>query len=206
MANNKEVPVSFIVDHAKAQKSALAASPYRTLLNDWFSEIHCEIEGYESLRAIDAHFSDENTGAKTISLGEAVVLPGTILGRFRTEPASALLLYSIIHEIHRRMTIPLAESRKAKRPEDVRHSSWTWPHVMRVMIRRGIMADTTTKAQFGATIEQILGNKVKPNSIRRVNNGDYSVATLWDYDLTDVDKDVCNEILELFMPLLMPKN
>ena len=154
-----------------------------------------------ALRDIDDHFS-----TSTASLVPLVVLPGCVLGRFRTNVAHANQLVKIVREIHRRMNIPMNESNKATRPEDIRQSSWTWPHVMRVMKRKGIIDNKTTKAVFGALIERILGDKVKPNSIRRTRIGDYDIVDLYDYDISTADSDICKEITELFMPLLRPKN
>ena len=201
MPNLREIPVGFVVEQAKEQKSANEARPYRSLLTAWFQHNHCEPEGYEALRAIDDHFTTD-----TAKIQPLVLLPGCVLGRFRTNPAHANQLVTIIREIHRRMNIPMEISNKATRPEDIRQSSWTWPHVMRVMKRKGIIDDKTTKAVFGALIERILGDKVKPNSIRRTRIGDYDIVDLFDYSISVADTDICNEITELFMPLLRPKN
>ena len=200
MPNLREIPVGFVVKQAKDQKSAGEARPYRSLLTAWFQENHCEPEGYEALRDIDDHFTTD-----TANIVPLVVLPGCVLGRFRTNPVHANQLVAIIREIHRRMNIPLEISRKATRPEDIRQSSWTWPHVMRVMKRKGIIDGKTTKAVFGALIERILGDKVKPNSIRRTKIGNYDIVDLYDYSISTADTDICNEITELFMPLLKPK-
>ena len=77
---------------------------------------------------------------------------------------------------------------------------------MRVMKRKTIISEKTSKSVFGALIEQILGDRVKPNSIRRANYGNYRIVDLFDYDISEADSDICNEILELFLPLLKPKN
>lgn len=201
MPNLREIPVGFVVKQAKEQKSAGEARPYRSLLTAWFQENHCEPEGYEALRAIDDHFSPDATDEQPL-----VLLPGCVLGRFRTNVAHANQLVKIIREIYRRMNIPLDVSRKATSKEDIRQTSWTWPHVMRVMKRTGIIDDKTTKAVFGALIEQILGDKVKPNSIRRTKIGNYDIVDRYDYNISVADTDICNEILEQFMPLLKPKN
>jgi hypothetical protein len=203
MANWRDIPVDYVVERAKGQQTLQEATPYRSLLEGWFRENHWEAEGYGALHAIDSHFQ---TG-KTVPIKELVVLPGCVMGRFRNDAASANQLVKIIHEIHRRMTIPLSESRKATRKEDIRQTTWTWPHVMRVMKRRGIIDDNTTKSVFGNMIEKILGEeKVKPNSIRRVTHGNYEIVDTPDYDLKPADKEVCQEILELFLPLLLPRN
>lgn len=203
--NVKLIPVDFVVERALAQNCADAAQPYRQLIEEWFSRNSCEAEGYEALKTIDDCFSPT---AKEIHMGEGmlVMLPGCVLGRFRTEVGAANMLVRILREIHRRMTIPEAESRKATRPEDVRQTTWTWPHVMRVMKRKDIIAEDTRKAVFGALIEQVLGDRVKPNSIRRANYGDYSIVDTYDYDLKDADKAIIKEITSLFIPLFMPRN
>lgn len=201
MPNLREIPVGFVVKQAKEQKSAGEARPYRSLLTAWFQENHCEPEGYEALRAIDDHFSTDATDEQPL-----VLLPGCVLGRFRTNVAHANQLVKIIREIYRRMNIPLDVSRKATSKEDIRQTSWTWPHVMRVMKRTGIIDDKTTKAVFGALIELILGDKVKPNSIRRTKIGNYDIVDRYDYNISVADIDICNEILEQFLPLLKPKN
>ncbi len=206
MPSIKEIPVRFVVARAKAQACAEAALPLRTLIADWYKENHYELEGYETLREIDDHFPSAEQMAEIVSMTENVTMPGCVLGRFRTDQKSANLLAKIIHEIHRRMTIPTENSRKATRPEDVRQTSWTWPHVMRVLVRSGIVKEDITKSEFGAMIEQILGDKVKQNSIRRVNHGNYRVAEIYEYDLSKADSDICTEILGLFMPLLKPQN
>ena len=54
-------------------------------------------------------------------------------------------------------------------------------------------------------IEQVLGDKVAKNSIRRVNSGNYSIVLTPDYELSRGDKDVIAEITKLFLPLLKPK-
>ncbi len=201
MPNLREIPVGFVVKQAKEQKSAVEARPYRSLLTAWFQQNHCEPEGYEALRDIDDHFAPATTNLQPL-----VLLPGCVLGRFRTNVAYANQLVKIIREIHRRMNIPQEVSRNASRPEDIRQTSWTWPHVMRVMKRTGIIDEKTTKAVFGALIERILGDKVKPNSIRRTRIGDYGIVDLYDYTISKADQDVCNEIWELFLPLLKPKD
>lgn len=205
MPSIKEIPIKYVAERAKAQLSAAEARPYRDLLSDWFKENHCEAEGFLLLKSIDDHFPPANAKPRTSDEKMLVHLPDIVLGRFRSHPESTNMLVGIIHEIHRRMTIPLEESKKAKRPEDMRKTSWTWPHVMRVMRERGIINEKTTKAQFGAMIEMILGDKVRPNSIRRTKYGDYSIVTKFKYDLSDFDEDVCHEILGLFMPLLSTK-
>lgn len=206
MPSIKEIPVRFVVARAKAQSSAGAVMTLRSLVADWYEENHYTLEGYETLREIEDCLPERRKKAKTVSMTEPVIMPGCILGRFRTNAESANLLIKIIHEIHRRMTIPTEESRKATRPEDVRQTSWTWPHVMRVMVRSGIVKEDLTKAEFGAMIEQILGDKVKPNSIRRVTHGDYRIVQAYDYDIEQADADICKEIHGLFAPLLMPQN
>ena len=77
---------------------------------------------------------------------------------------------------------------------------------MRVMIRHDIIAGNTNKATFGAMIEQVLGDKVKKNSIRRANYGNYAIVETFDFDLSVQDKDVIREITSLFLPLVKPKN
>ena len=201
MPNLREIPVGFVVEQAKEQKSAGEARPYRSLLAAWFQQNHCEPEGYEALRDIDDHFTTD-----TAKIQPLVLLPGCVLGRFRTNPAYANQLVTIIREIHRRMNIPMEISNKATRPEDIRQTSWTWPHVMRVMKRTGIIDEKTTKAVFGALIERILGDKVKPNSIRRTRIGDYAIVDLYDNQISTADADICKEIWKLFMPLLKPRN
>lgn len=207
MPNIRLIPVEFIVEQAKALKTAAEALPLRQLIKDWFASNHNEAEGYLVLSDIDEHF----TPAKVVDLNgdeeaEPVVLQGCVVGKFRTNQLYARMLYSIIHEIHRRMNIPTEESRKATRPEDVRQDSWTWPHVMRVMIRRGIIKDDTDKTNFGAMIEQILGSKVKKNSIRRTNHSDFSIVKKSDLVLKDQDKEIIKEITGLFLPLIKPQN
>ena len=188
MPNIRLIPVDFVVEHAKALKSAAEALPLRSLIEQWFAMNHNKAAGY--------HTNAEHN---------PVVLPGCILGRYRNNQTKAQMLSDIIHEIHRRMNIPIEDSRRAKRPEDVRQDSWTWPHVMRVMIRLDIITGKTNKATFGAMIEQVLGNKVKKNSIRRANYGNYSILEVYDYDLSDQDKEVIKEITSLFLPLSMPE-
>jgi hypothetical protein len=204
MINIRLIPVEFIVEQAKALQTAAEALPLRQLIAEWFKSNHHEAEGYLALNEIDEHFAP----AKVVDMNgsEPVVLQGCVLGRFRTNQLYAQMLASIIHEIHRRMNIPIEESLNATRPEDVRQDSWTWPHVMRVMIRRGIIKDNTKKSPFGAMIEQVLGNKVKKGSIRRTNHCDFSIAEKEDYSLTDQDKEIIKEITSLFLPLFMPKD
>ena len=206
--NIRLIPVDFFVEHAKALKTAAEAKPLRQLLEDWFISNHHEAEGYAALRDIDEHFP---ALAKQVALNdeaeqEPVVLPGCVMGRYRNNQTEARMLVAIIHEIHRRMNIPVAQSRKAKRPEDVRQDNWTWPHVMRVMKYKDIISNTTNKATFGAMIEQVLGDKVKENSIRRANYGNYDIVGTLDFNLNEQDKDVIREITALFLPLTMPKN
>ena len=206
--NIRLIPVDFIVERAKALKTAAEALPLRQLLADWFASNHHEAEGYSALRDIDDHFP---ASAKQVALNdeaeqEPVVLPGCVMGRYRNNQTEARMLVAIIHEIHRRMNIPVAQSRKAKRPEDVRQDNWTWPHVMRVMKYKDIISNTTNKATFGAMIEQVLGDKVKKNSIRRANYGNYDIVGTLDFNLNEQDKDVIREITALFLPLTMPKN
>ena len=206
--NIRLIPVDFIVERAKALKTAAEALPLRQLLADWFASNHYEAEGYLALRDIDEHFP---ASAKQVALNdeaeqEPVVLDGCVLSRYRNNQTEARMLVAIIHEIHRRMNIPKSESLKAKRDEDKRMDGWTWPHVMRVMVRHDIIFDNTKKAVFGAMIEQVLGDKVAKNSIRRVNSGNYSIVGTPDYELSRGDKDVIAEITKLFLPLLKPKN
>jgi hypothetical protein len=74
------------------------------------------------------------------------------------------------------------------------------------MKRTGIIDEKTTKAVFGSLIERILGDKVKPNSIRRTRIGNYDIVDLYDYDVSSADADICKEIWKLFLPLLKPQN
>lgn len=206
MINIRLIPVDFVVERAKALKSAAEALPLRSLIEQWFAMNHNEAEGYLALNEIDEHFNP----AKVVDMNgeedsEPVVLQGCVLGRFRTNPIYAKMLVAIIKEIHRRMNIPTEDSRKATRPEDVRQDSWTWPHVMRVMKRRGIIKDETDKTNFGAMIEHVLGGKVKPNSIRRTKRGSYSIVDEDDFSLSDQDKEVIKEITCLFLPLFKPQ-
>ena len=207
MSSIRLIPVDFIVERAKALKTAAEALPLRQLLADWFASNHHEAEGYAALRDIDEHFP---ASAKQVALNdeaeqEPVALDGCVLSRYRNNQTEARMLVAIIHEIHRRMNIPKSESLKAKRDEDKRMDGWTWPHVMRVMVRHDIIFDKTKKAVFGAMIEQVLGDKVAKNSIRRVNSGNYSIVLTPDYELSRGDKDVIAEITKLFLPLLKPK-
>lgn len=207
MSNIRLIPVDFIVERAKAFKTAAEALPLRDLLSDWFVSQHHEADGLPVLNEIDEHFPK----ARFVEMyGNAeqvpVVLPGCVLGRFRTNALASKTLVAVICEIHRRMTIPVGESRRAKRKEDVRQDNWTWPHVMRVMRKRGIIAEKTNKATFGAMIEQILGDKVKKNSVRRANYGDYSIVDTYDFDLSDEDKEIIKEITSMFLPLFKTEN
>ena len=207
MSNIRLIPVDFIVERAKAFKTAAEVLPLRNLLSDWFVSQHSELEGFSALNEIDEHFPK----ARFVEMyGNAeqvpVVLPGCVLGRFRTNALASKTLVAVICEIHRRMTIPVGESRRAKRKEDVRQDNWTWPHVMRVMIKRGIIAEKTNKATFGAMIEQILGDKVKKNSVRRANYGDYSIVDTYDFDLSDEDKEIIKEVTSMFLPLFKTEN
>ena len=207
MSNIRLIPVDFIVERAKAFKTAAEALPLRNLLSDWFVSQHSELEGFSALNEIDEHFPK----ARFVEMyGNAeqtpVLLPGCVLGRFRTNALASRTLAAIICEIHRRMTIPVGASRRATRMEDVRQDNWTWPHVMRVMIKRGIIAENTNKATFGAMIEQILGDKVSKNSVRRANYGDYSILKTYDYDLSEEDKEIIKEITTMFLPLFKTEN
>ncbi len=202
MSSIKEIPVNYVAERARVQKSAKEARPYRDLLSDWFKENHCEAEGLLLLNSIDIKFTTDTEKDEKM----LVQLTDIVLGRFRSKAKLANMLVGIIQEIHRRMTIPKNESQKAKRPEDVRKSSWMWPHVMWVMRDSGIISDRANKTQFGMLIETILSDKVKPNSIRRSNYGDFSIVEKFKYNLKDFDKDICEEILELFMPLLSTKD
>lgn len=202
MQNIRLIPVDFVVERAKALKTAAEALPLRKLLSEWFAMNHREADGYAVLSDIDDHFPKAIVVEMSGKADEQpVVLPGCVLGRFRTNVQESRMLVAIIREIHRRMTIPVGESRKATRREDVRQDNWTWPHVMRVMVKRGIIADKTNKATFGAMIEQVLAGKVKVNSIRRANYGDYSIVETFDYDLSAQDKEIIKEITSLFLPL-----
>lgn len=194
--------MKYVAERAKAQPSAVEARPLRDLLSDWFKEVRCELEGFLLLKSIDDHFSIPAGANEAKEVEMMVQLTDIVLGRFRKNATSANMLVEIIREIHRRMNIPVNESR----PDDMRKSSWTWPHVMKVMKDRGVISDKANKTQFGVLIELILGDKVKPNSIRRANYGDYSIVDKYRCDLSDFDEDICEEILELFMPLLSTKN
>ena len=207
MSNIRLIPVDFIVERAKAFKTAAEALPLRNLLSDWFVSQHHEADGFPVLNEIDEHFPKARFVEMYGNAEQApVVLPGCVLGRFRTNALASKTLVAVICEIHRRMTIPVGESRKAKRMEDVRQDNWTWPHVMRVMIKRGIIAEKTNKATFGAMIEQILGDKVKKNSVRRANYGDYSIVDTYDYNLSEEDKEIIKEITSMFLPLFKTEN
>lgn len=117
--NIRLIPVDFVVEHAKALKTAAEAKPLRQLLEDWFISNHHEAEGYAALRDIDEHFP---ALAKQVALNdeaeqEPVVLPGCVMGRYRNNQTEARMLVAIIHEIHRRMNIPVAQ---AARPNGLR--------------------------------------------------------------------------------------
>ena len=205
--NFRLIPVDFVVEQAKALKSYAETLPLRTLLTNWFASQNHEAEGYEAVGDIDEHINP----AKLVGLNdepdeEPIVLDSCVLGRYRNNQTKARMLVAIIHEIHRRMNIPKSESRKAKRVEDVRKDNWTWPHVMRVMIKNDIIFENTNKSTFGGMIEKILGDKVTQNYIRRSNYGDFSIKDKSDFSLNTGEKDVIIEITALFLPLIRPKN
>jgi len=201
MPNLREIPVGFVVERAKAQQNAQKALPYRTLIADWYASNGQEVLSYADLQEIDNHFD-------TIYKDEEMkmLLPDCVLPRIRNNAHRVNMLIDIVHEIHRRMNISRAESAKAKRPEDIRRDQWTWALVMRLMLREVIIAENTNKSTFGMLIEKILGNKVKPNSIRRTNGGDFNCIHRFDYDLKPFERDAYNEIQTLFIPLLKPKS
>ena len=207
MPNIRLIPVDFVVERAIALKTAAEALPLRRLLSDWFVLNNQEAEGYAVLRDIDDHFpSAMQVGLNGEAESEPVVLDGCVLSRYRNNQTDARMLVAIIHEIHRRMNIPAEQSRMAKREEDKQMVAWSWPHVMRVMVRHDIIFAKTKKSVFGAMIEQVLGDKVAKNSIRRVNSGDYSIVEVSDFKLSQDDKDVIRDISKLFLPLLKPRN
>ncbi len=204
MPNLREIPVKYIVDKARAQTDYAGALPYRVLIKDWFVDNHHEEMGNGDLRDIDLHFH------KNKKVKMKMNLDGCVLGKFRTDAYYANMLVGIIEEIHRRMNIPREKSQKAQKPEDVRQDNWNWPLVMRLLKRECIISENTKKATFGALIEKILGNKVKPDSIRRTTRGNYDVVDKTNFELNDTDRDAYLEIFKLFVPLLkatqMPKN
>ena len=57
MINIRLIPVDFVVEHAKALKSAAEALPLRSLIEQWFAMNHNEAEGYLALNEIDEHFN-----------------------------------------------------------------------------------------------------------------------------------------------------
>ena len=205
--NIKLIPVDYVVEHARRFRTAVEAMPLRSLLEEWFTSNHHEAEGYATLRDFDDLFPSvaQQVGLDGEASQEPVVLDSCVLSRYRNNQTEARMLVAIIHEIHRRMNIPKSESRKAKRPEDVRQDNWTWPYVMRVMKYNNIIAEDTRKSVFGLMIEQVLGDKVRPNSIRRDNYGDYNIVKKGDYDLKEEDKDIIREITALFVPLIKRK-
>jgi len=198
MPNLREIPVTYIVDKAVAQPTAKAASPYRSLIKDWFDDNKQETMGYTDLTEIDNHFKKKSTVKKELEL-ESIVF-----SNIRNDALKTNMLISIIREIYRRMTIPKKKSRKAEQAEDIRQDNWSWPLVMRVMIKENIILPDTNKTNFGALIEKITG--AKPNSIRRKNYGDFILAENLKKELSTSERDAYQEIFKLFIPLIKPKS
>ena len=174
------IPVEFVVGHAQTKNTEGQRKPYVDLIQRWAEHEGMEDEGLTAVRRV----------MNTTQI-DAQHMPKEFYQTYR-QGEKAEQLIKLIRKI----------DTKILSGEVV----WTWPHVMRVMIRRGIIKDDTDKTNFGAMIEQILGSKVKKNSIRRTNHSDFSIVKKSDLVLKDQDKEIIKEITGLFLPLIKPQN
>ena len=189
MANDNEqgIPLSYIVEYAKAQPTQAKRQAFVNLIHFW------KDNGGDLAEAIKAIL--EIQGGQVISANS---MPREFMPYYRSETIAAKLI-DIIRKI----------DEKIASKED----NWDWAHVMRVMIDEGIILTNTTPNKFDQLICAMVPGKGRDN-VRK--NGDYSILdhkepwTQWTKQShlnpqEAQDRTICNMIAVEFQPVLRRK-
>ena len=189
MANDNKtgIPLSYIVEYAKAQPTQAKRQAFVNLIHFW------KDNGGDLAEAIKAIL--EIQGGQVISANS---MPKEFMPYYRSETI-AVKLIDIIRKI----------DEKIASKED----NWDWAHVMRVMIDEGIILTNTTPNKFDQLICAMVPGKGRDN-VRK--NGDYSILDhkdpwpLWTKEShlnpqEAQDRTICNMIAQEFQPVLRRK-
>ena len=189
MANDNEtgIPLSYIVEYAKAQSTQARRQAFVNLIRFWADN------GGDLEAAVKAIL--EIQGGQVIS---ASSMPKEFLPYYRSETI-AVKLIDIIRKIDERIA--------------AKEDNWDWAHVMRVMIDEGIILTNTTQNKFDQLICAMVPGKGRDN-VRK--NGDYSILdrkepwTQWTKQShlnpqEAQDRTICNMIAIEFQPVLRRK-
>ena len=189
MANDNEtgIPLSYIVEYAKAQSTQARRQAFVNLIRFWADN------GGDLAEAIKAIL--EIQGGQVISANS---MPKEFMPYYRSETI-AVKLIDIIRKIDERIA--------------AKEDNWDWAHVMRVMIDEGIILTNTTQNKFDQLICAMVPGKGRDN-VRK--NGDYSILDhkdpwpLWTKEShlnpqEAQDRTICNMIAKEFEPVLRRK-
>lgn len=181
--NEPSIPISYIVEFARAQSTMTRKQAFVNLLRFW-----AENGGDEEavVRAIL-----EIQGGQTIS---ASCMPKDFMPRFRSEVIASQLI-EIVRAIDRKIS--------------TREENWDWAHVMKVMIDEGIIMRITPN-RFDQIISSMIPGKGRDN-VRK--SGDFTIARRvepWHQwtklshlnPLEAQDRTICNMIAKEFEPVL----
>ena len=185
--NEKGIPLSYIVEYAKAQPTQAKRQAFVNLIHFW------KDNGGDLAEAIKAIL--EIQGGQVINANN---MPREFMPYYRSETI-AVKLIDIIRKI----------DEKIASKED----NWDWAHVMRVMIDEGIILTNTTPNKFDQLICAMVPGKGREN-VRK--NGDYSILdrnepwTQWTKQShlnpqEAQDRTICNMIAKEFQPVLRRK-
>jgi hypothetical protein len=182
--NEKGIPLSYIVEYAKAQPTQAKRQAFVNLIHFWAQN------GGDTEAAIKAIL--EIQGGQVIS---AASMPREFMPYYRSATIAAKLI-DIIRKIDEKIA--------------AKEDNWDWAHVMRVMIDEGIIMMNTTPNKFDQLICAMVPGKGRDN-VRK--NGDYSILereepwTQW-VKLSHLNpkeaqhRTICNMIAKEFEPVL----
>ena len=185
--NGKGIPLSYIVEYAKAQPTQAKRQAFVNLIHFW------KDNGGDLEEAIKAIL--EIQGGQVISANS---MPREFMTYYRSETIAAKLI-DIIRKINEKIAS--------------KEDNWDWAHVMRVMIDEGIILTNTTQNKFDQLICAMVPGKGRDN-VRK--NGDYSILdrkepwTQWTKQShlnpqEAQDRMICNMIALEFQPVLRRK-
>lgn len=180
------IPVEFVIGHALTKNTETQRRPYVELIRQWAEGEGMETEGLEAIRRI--------SGEQKI---DAKHMPKEFYQMYRMGEKAEQLI-AMIQEIDEKIRID--------------EESWTWAHVMRVMVDECILLVTTSINRFDVIITSMIPGKGFDN-VRK--NGDYRTIMRdrnysyhsWTSNghvnpVEASNREICQQIAEFFAPIL----
>ncbi len=180
------IPIDFVVEQGLLEHTEAKRRPYRTLITAWADHEDMAPLGEKAASRL-------NTGKEVERLTDLQDLPNSVAPKYR-KGEKAEQLVRIVRKINDRVG---------------NDSNWTWALVMKVMLDEGLVM-TNIPNKF----DRLICSMVEGKGIDTVRkNGDYSIIKIerswhkWINNPHDDwkeanDRAVCEEIYELFLPLL----